>query len=101
MAKSFWPPGPNDFAVRTAALPILKEDLEMDAVELIGCSNDWGGAAGICSPTGGDINYSSMSRQFHMKACAVLSIYGGCLGAEACCIRQRQRWGRQDSHLAK
>lgn len=81
-AKSLWPPGWTDGRTNACALRavptmrILKEDLEMDAVELIGCSNDWGGATGICSPVGGDINYPPMSRQFHMKACAVLNIYG-------------------------
>lgn len=63
MAKSPWPPGPtNACALRATMMTILKEDLETDAVELVGCSNDWRGEVSICPPVGGDINYPSMSR---------------------------------------
>lgn len=47
----------------------------MDAVELLGCSNDWGGAANICSPPSSDINHPSVSRQLHRKV-GVLQVGG-------------------------
>lgn len=48
--KVAWPPGPTNIcALRVAVMPVLEEDLEMGAVELIGGSNDWEGWPALCS----------------------------------------------------